>query len=118
MQLQKKQNKSVILNLPGSITLSNNSSLIKKFIKLLDSGYEKIVIELSTVEKIDLASLQILLSFYRESIGKKIDVLFSGTVNENLKKQLENCGFLIKNINNDLILFPFIEGKGAKIGHR
>ncbi len=118
MQSQKNQNKGVVLNLPASITVSNNSSLIQKLIKIVNSGYEKIVLDFSAVETIDLSSLQIILSFYKDALSKMINISFIDLKNDNLIKQLKNCGFIMENEANDFIFFPFIEGKGVKVGYR
>lgn len=118
MQSQNRQNKGVVLNLPETITVANNSPLKQKLIKVLDAGYEKIILDFSSVEKIDISSLQILLSFYRESLKRKSTVSFAGTINPALEKQLTGCGFIAKHAGNDIYFFPFLENKGVKIGNR
>ncbi len=112
-----KKNKGASLNLPSEIRISNNTILIKKLKTVIENGYSKIVVDISKTEEIDLSSLQILNSFYKECLAENIDVDFKGPLKDKIKKQLLSSGFLEIRGQHE-ILFPFLGNKGAEIGNR
>ncbi len=118
MQSPQKNNKGIILTLPGKIRINNNSPLIKRFVQILNSGYEKIMMDFSAVTEIDLSSIQIIISFCKTAYEKNINIIFSGPIKKDVEEYLQNSGFLRKNSSNESIMFPFFENKGVRIGNR
>lgn len=110
--------KGVALSLPAELTISNNGILKEKLERIIDKGYEKAIIDLSKVDKMDLSSMQILMSFIRVIFDTKGSVVFYGPLKKSLIKTLDECGFLRTAANGEMYMFPFISGKGVKLGYR
>jgi anti-anti-sigma factor len=105
-----------VLSLPAELKIKNNGKLHEKLKTAAGKGYSKIIIDLSKVENIDLSSIQMLLSFYKECLMDDMQVFFKGPLRAQLKNKLQGCGFLNSD-GYEEVLFPFLGKKGAKIGN-
>jgi anti-anti-sigma regulatory factor len=105
-----------VLSLPAELNIKNNGKLYEKLETAAGKGYSKIIIDLGKVKNIDLSSIQMLLSFYKECLMDDMQVDFKGPLHAELKNKLQGCGFLDSD-GYEEVLFPFLGKKGANIGN-
>ncbi len=84
----------------GELFYSDTEKLVKHFQQLLESGKDDIHIDLSRVEAVDTAALQVIIAFLKSAAQIQKKVMFSN-LSESFKSALEITG-LDAFFNNEL----------------
>ena len=96
------------------LTIRDAARLKKDLLALFDAGTSDFTIRLDTSEKVDLAIIQILISFIKEVRLRKIPFRITGPLNPNLSQLLEDSDFL-KITGNRMFLFDQLQSGGVEI---
>ncbi len=81
-------------DLTNSLTIENAVATAKELSEYIKSADEP-VIDLSSVEKLDLAGIQLLISAQETVQKKKKNVFYTGTLKKNIYDRIFGCGFNI-----------------------
>jgi anti-anti-sigma regulatory factor len=74
-----------------TLTIDNAVEFQKTFLDTLKKGATPVV-DLSGIESIDLAGIQLLVAYAREALEKKVDIHFIGTIHESVRASLILAG--------------------------
>ncbi len=77
----------------------NNAAALKEELELNISQTGNLVIDITGVEDVDVAVIQLIYASYKEALAQKKEFSLTGTVKPDVKKCLAACG-LIDSIEN------------------
>jgi len=90
-EINKKQ-KSISVQIEGELVLSNCEKAKKTFLDLL-SKHNVFNVKLENVEAIDLAFVQLLISFFDTAKNEKKQIKLTKNLTSNIETVLKNTGF-------------------------
>lgn len=83
------------MRLEESLSIENAEETKRKLLESLD-GAKEAVVDLSGVQSIDLAGMQVLIALAKECRERSISLRFDGNLRAAARERLEDAGFIDK----------------------
>jgi anti-anti-sigma regulatory factor len=83
------------MNLEGSLTIETAEKTRRALLTSLE-GTKEALVEVSGIQSIDLAGMQLLIALQKECQGRGIPMRFGGKPRPEVCERLENAGFMDK----------------------